>query len=115
MHRLVFCKTVFLPVKEKILDNQVATFLFKSLLLAGIGNPPGNMDMKAFLLQKFSSTERKQVINISIFSHAYLRTRESFQKHETLFICPSLSFLQPNSFTISLSCFICSYKSMKLH
>ncbi|KAG6431672.1 hypothetical protein SASPL_109754 [Salvia splendens] len=27
----------------------------------GIGNPPGTMDMKAFLLQKFSTTERKQV------------------------------------------------------
>ncbi|CAO2821779.1 unnamed protein product [Amaranthus hypochondriacus] len=30
-------------------------------LCIGIGNPPGNMDMKAFLLQKFSSTERKQI------------------------------------------------------
>ncbi|OAY60426.1 chloroplastic group IIB intron splicing facilitator CRS2-B, chloroplastic [Manihot esculenta] len=27
----------------------------------GIGNPPGTMDMKAFLLQKFSSTEREQI------------------------------------------------------
>ncbi|KAM3252481.1 chloroplastic group IIB intron splicing facilitator CRS2-B, chloroplastic [Capsicum annuum] len=27
----------------------------------GIGNPPGTMDMKAYLLQKFSDTERKQV------------------------------------------------------
>ncbi|MQM02819.1 hypothetical protein Taro_035587 [Colocasia esculenta] len=27
----------------------------------GIGNPPGTMDMKAFLLQKFSSQERQQV------------------------------------------------------
>lgn len=27
----------------------------------GIGNPPGTMDMKAFLLQKFSSVEREQV------------------------------------------------------
>ncbi|KAM7520258.1 hypothetical protein LguiB_019220 [Lonicera macranthoides] len=27
----------------------------------GIGNPPGTMDMKAFLLQKFSLVERKQV------------------------------------------------------
>ncbi|RYR03616.1 hypothetical protein Ahy_B06g082687 [Arachis hypogaea] len=26
-----------------------------------IGNPPGNMDVKAFLLQKFSSVERKQI------------------------------------------------------
>ncbi|KAL9230092.1 hypothetical protein vseg_005484 [Gypsophila vaccaria] len=30
-------------------------------LCIGIGNPPGTMDMKAFLLQKFSSTERKQI------------------------------------------------------
>ncbi|KAI4339466.1 hypothetical protein MLD38_024409 [Melastoma candidum] len=30
-------------------------------LCIGIGNPPGTMDMKAFLLQKFSSVERKQV------------------------------------------------------
>ncbi|CAI8613389.1 unnamed protein product [Vicia faba] len=27
----------------------------------GIGNPPGTMDIRAFLLQKFSSVERKQV------------------------------------------------------
>ncbi|KAL8532015.1 hypothetical protein ACS0TY_008571 [Phlomoides rotata] len=27
----------------------------------GVGNPPGTMDMKAFLLQKFSALERKQV------------------------------------------------------
>ncbi|KAK6927932.1 Peptidyl-tRNA hydrolase, partial [Dillenia turbinata] len=27
----------------------------------GIGNPPGKMDMKAFLLQKFSTLERKQI------------------------------------------------------
>lgn len=30
-------------------------------LCIGIGNPPGRMDMKAFLLQKFSKTEREQV------------------------------------------------------
>ncbi|XP_021743884.1 chloroplastic group IIB intron splicing facilitator CRS2-B, chloroplastic-like [Chenopodium quinoa] len=30
-------------------------------LSIGIGNPPGNMDMKAFLLQKFSPTERRQI------------------------------------------------------
>uniref|UniRef100_A0A2P2L5R7 Uncharacterized protein MANES_02G069700 n=1 Tax=Rhizophora mucronata TaxID=61149 RepID=A0A2P2L5R7_RHIMU len=30
-------------------------------LCIGIGNPPGTMDMKAFLLQKFSSTEREQM------------------------------------------------------
>lgn len=27
----------------------------------GVGNPPGTMDMKAYLLQKFSTVERKQV------------------------------------------------------
>ncbi|KAL5726389.1 peptidyl-tRNA hydrolase [Ranunculus cassubicifolius] len=30
-------------------------------LCIGIGNPPGTMDMRAFLLQKFSSEERKQM------------------------------------------------------
>ncbi|KMZ75663.1 putative Peptidyl-tRNA hydrolase [Zostera marina] len=30
-------------------------------LCIGIGNPPGNMDMRAFLLQKFSSEERDQI------------------------------------------------------
>ncbi|KAM7280381.1 hypothetical protein ACFE04_007515 [Oxalis oulophora] len=27
----------------------------------GVGNPPGSMDMKAFLLQKFSAVERQQI------------------------------------------------------
>ncbi|KAJ4752693.1 Peptidyl-tRNA hydrolase [Rhynchospora pubera] len=30
-------------------------------LCIGIGNPPGTMDMRAFLLQKFSSEERRQI------------------------------------------------------
>ncbi|XP_010032643.2 chloroplastic group IIB intron splicing facilitator CRS2-B, chloroplastic isoform X2 [Eucalyptus grandis] len=30
-------------------------------LCIGIGNPPGTMDVKAFLLQKFSSLERQQI------------------------------------------------------
>ncbi|XP_050229909.1 chloroplastic group IIB intron splicing facilitator CRS2-B, chloroplastic [Mercurialis annua] len=30
-------------------------------LCIGIGNPPGTMDMRAFLLQKFSSIEREQI------------------------------------------------------
>ncbi|KAI9127727.1 hypothetical protein K1719_000720 [Acacia pycnantha] len=30
-------------------------------LCIGIGNPPGNMDVKAYLLQRFSSVERKQI------------------------------------------------------
>ena len=32
------------------------------LLCIGIGNPPGKMDTRAFLLQKFSSEERVQVL-----------------------------------------------------
>lgn len=31
------------------------------LFFVGIGNPPGSMDMKAYLLQKFSVVEREQV------------------------------------------------------
>lgn len=31
------------------------------LRFQGIGNPPGNMDLKAFLLQKFSPVEQEQV------------------------------------------------------
>ncbi|XP_024029630.1 chloroplastic group IIB intron splicing facilitator CRS2-B, chloroplastic [Morus notabilis] len=30
-------------------------------LCIGVGNPPGNMDMRAYLLQKFSSEERQQI------------------------------------------------------
>ncbi|MBA0549035.1 hypothetical protein Golob_020096 [Gossypium lobatum] len=30
-------------------------------LCIGIGNPPGAMDMKAYLLQKFSPAERNQI------------------------------------------------------
>lgn len=30
-------------------------------VIVGIGDPPGTMDMKAFLLQKFSDIERKEV------------------------------------------------------
>lgn len=33
--------------------------------VAGIGNPPGSMDVKAYLLQKFSTIERKQVLDCS--------------------------------------------------
>ena len=33
----------------------------KNKCFAGIGNPPGSMDMKAYLLQKFSNVERHQV------------------------------------------------------
>lgn len=34
-------------------------------MYAGIGNPPGTMDMKAYLLQKFSTVERHQVYDSS--------------------------------------------------
>lgn len=30
-------------------------------MFIGIGNPPGTMDLRAYLLQKFSVEERKQV------------------------------------------------------
>lgn len=35
--------------------------VFLLIFWSGIGHPPGNMDMKAFLLQKFSPSERKQI------------------------------------------------------
>ncbi|ERN04013.1 hypothetical protein AMTR_s00079p00168130 [Amborella trichopoda] len=31
------------------------------MAFSGIGNPPGTMDMKAYLLQKFSAKEREQI------------------------------------------------------
>lgn len=36
-------------------------------MFAGIGNPPGTMDMKAYLLQRFSTIERHQVCEVSTF------------------------------------------------
>jgi peptidyl-tRNA hydrolase len=47
-------------------------------MFAGIGNPPGTMDLKAFLLQKFSSVERKQVNDLKksyciVLFHVLLR------------------------------------------
>lgn len=41
-------------------------------MYVGIGNPPGTMDMKAYLLQKFSDTERKQVFSFLILVKDYL-------------------------------------------
>ncbi|XP_020521594.1 chloroplastic group IIB intron splicing facilitator CRS2-B, chloroplastic isoform X2 [Amborella trichopoda] len=35
-------------------------------LSVGIGNPPGTMDMKAYLLQKFSAKEREQLVLLSM-------------------------------------------------
>lgn len=43
--------------------------MFLSNVLVGIGNPPGTMDMKAYLLQKFSPIERKQVTPSSKDNH----------------------------------------------
>ncbi|OWM64426.1 hypothetical protein CDL15_Pgr020393 [Punica granatum] len=43
-------------------------------LCIGIGNPPGNMDMKAFLLQKFSSVEREQINAALVQGAAAVRT-----------------------------------------
>ncbi|XP_020672312.1 chloroplastic group IIB intron splicing facilitator CRS2, chloroplastic isoform X1 [Dendrobium catenatum] len=36
-------------------------------LCIGVGNPPGKMDLRAFLLQKFSLVEREQVNNVLTF------------------------------------------------
>lgn len=38
---------------------------FSLSVLTGIGDPPGTMDMKAFLLQKFSEVDRKQVNSLT--------------------------------------------------
>ncbi|PIA33336.1 hypothetical protein AQUCO_04100036v1 [Aquilegia coerulea] len=45
---------------KSVIDHLDGCRAFPRLCI-GIGNPPGTMDMKAFLLQKFSSEERKQV------------------------------------------------------
>ncbi|KAA8530588.1 hypothetical protein F0562_005297 [Nyssa sinensis] len=50
-------------------------------LCIGIGNPPGTMDMKAYLLQNFSSLERKQVdaaLEQGVEAVRTLLTTESF-------------------------------------
>lgn len=39
-------------------------YMFFIFVLVGIGDPPGTMDMKAFLLQKFSDVERKEVTQL---------------------------------------------------
>ncbi|KAG2241256.1 hypothetical protein Bca52824_096760 [Brassica carinata] len=46
--------------KESVMGNLDGRRNFPRLSI-GIGHPPGNMDMKAFLLQKFSPSERKQI------------------------------------------------------
>ncbi|XP_047321808.1 chloroplastic group IIB intron splicing facilitator CRS2-B, chloroplastic-like [Impatiens glandulifera] len=45
---------------KSVIDHLDGCRIFPRLCI-GIGNPPGTMDMKAFLLQKFSISERKQV------------------------------------------------------
>ncbi|XP_077242876.1 chloroplastic group IIB intron splicing facilitator CRS2, chloroplastic-like [Tasmannia lanceolata] len=45
---------------KNVIDHLDGCHSFPRLCI-GIGNPPGSMDMKAFLLQKFSSEERNQV------------------------------------------------------
>eukprot|EP00268_Persea_americana_P007307 TRINITY_DN12700_c0_g1_i1.p1 TRINITY_DN12700_c0_g1~~TRINITY_DN12700_c0_g1_i1.p1 ORF type:complete len:255 (-),score=38.99 TRINITY_DN12700_c0_g1_i1:307-1071(-) len=45
---------------KSVMDHLDGSRNFPRLSI-GIGNPPGTMDMKAFLLQKFSSVERGQV------------------------------------------------------
>lgn len=49
--------------------NCFCSIMFLSNVLVGIGNPPGTMDMKAYLLQKFSPIERKQVTPSSKDNH----------------------------------------------
>lgn len=39
----------------------MAVFYFQFALSIGIGSPPGQMDPKAFLLQKFNLTARQRV------------------------------------------------------
>lgn len=52
--------------------------------IAGIGNPPGKMDMKAYLLQKFSPAEREQVYNNnSLLKVSYITAHT--QAHKKLF------------------------------
>ncbi|KAF9593213.1 hypothetical protein IFM89_020708 [Coptis chinensis] len=45
---------------KSVIDHLDGCKAFPRLCI-GIGNPPGTMDRKAYLLQKFSSEERKQV------------------------------------------------------
>ncbi|XP_054788074.1 chloroplastic group IIB intron splicing facilitator CRS2-B, chloroplastic-like isoform X2 [Prosopis cineraria] len=45
---------------KNVMDHLEGSRAFPRLCI-GIGNPPGTMDMKAYLLQKFSSVERKQI------------------------------------------------------
>ncbi|XP_027352042.1 chloroplastic group IIB intron splicing facilitator CRS2-B, chloroplastic-like [Abrus precatorius] len=45
---------------KNVMDHLDSSRDFPRLAI-GIGNPPGTMDLKAYLLQKFSSVERKQI------------------------------------------------------
>jgi len=44
-----------------MISSIVSTVLYFKFVFIGIGNPPGTMDLRAYLLQKFSVEERKQV------------------------------------------------------
>ncbi|KAJ6402696.1 hypothetical protein OIU84_014742 [Salix udensis] len=42
--------------------SRISSIVYRQVpFFAGIGNPPGTMDMKAFLLQKFSPIEQEQI------------------------------------------------------
>nr|GMD72839.1 chloroplastic group IIB intron splicing facilitator CRS2-B, chloroplastic [Ipomoea batatas] len=62
LHRSV-CMTIFNHIGSNINCGVTTRHRISENIhtCEGIGNPPGAMDMKAFLLQKFSETERKQV------------------------------------------------------
>ncbi|KAK3409382.1 hypothetical protein EUGRSUZ_J01507 [Eucalyptus grandis] len=65
-HNGVFCQAaqliVFLsPCRVKSVMAHLDGRREFPRLCIGIGNPPGTMDVKAFLLQKFSSLERQQI------------------------------------------------------
>ena len=46
------------PRRKFISSNTLYIML---IFLSGIGNPTGNMDIKAFILSKFSPLKRKQI------------------------------------------------------
>lgn len=61
-------------------------------MLIGIGNPPGTMDMKAFLLQKFSSVERGQVYHFSCLRPPFFQVQNLHLSNQNL-ECSVLLFL----------------------
>jgi hypothetical protein len=69
-------------------------FVFQFVLLTGIGKPPGQMDPKAFLLQKFNVTARQRVS--SWFTVECTFGPSSVTKVSKIFIC--------SAFLLLLSC-----------